>query len=68
MASKIVLDNPDLVRDSSTKAVINTNKTAYSQRLKQKQINEQQQSDLESLRSEMAEIKALLKELTCKDK
>ena len=62
--------NNDLVRDPNTDQIINTNTNAYeqyiSQRRKRKLEKEKSLSveeDLASLKSEMNEIKSLLKEL-----
>ena len=62
--------NTDLVRDPNTDQIINTNTSAYeqyiSQRKKRKLEKEKSLSveeDLASLKSEMNEIKSLLKEL-----
>ena len=62
--------NSDLVRDPNTDQIINTNASAYQQyisrreqrkREKEKSLNVEE--DLASLKSEMNEIKSLLKEL-----
>ena len=62
--------NADLVRDPYTDQIINTNATAYQQyinrrelrkREKEKSLNVEQ--DLANLKSELSEIKSLLKEL-----
>ena len=65
-----VKGNNDLVRDPRTDQIINTNTSAYeqyiSQRKKRKLEKEKSLSveeDLASLKSEMNEIKSLLKEL-----
>ena len=62
--------NNDLVRDPKTDQIINTNTSAYeqyiSQRKRRKLDKEKSLSveeDLASLKSEMNEIKSLLKEL-----
>ena len=62
--------NNDLVRDPKTDQIINTNTNAYdryiNQRKKRKLEKEKSLSfeeDLASLKSEMNEIKSLLKEL-----
>tara|TARA_R100000988_G_C3919868_1_gene126258 strand:- start:214 stop:441 length:228 start_codon:yes stop_codon:yes gene_type:complete len=62
--------NNDLVRDPRTDQIINTNTNAYeqyiSQRKKRKLEKEKSLSveeDLANLKSEMSEIKSLLKEL-----
>ena len=62
--------NSDLVRDPKTDSIINTNTNAYeqyiSQRKKRKLEKEKSlniEEDLANLKSEMNEIKSLLKEL-----
>ena len=62
--------NSDLVRDPKTDQIINTNQNAYqqyiSQRKKRKLEKEKSlniEEDLANLKSEMNEIKSLLKEL-----
>ena len=62
--------NSDLVRDPRTDQIINTNSSAYEQyvsRRKQRKIEKEKsltiEEDLASLKSEMNEIKSLLKEL-----
>ena len=62
--------NNDLVRDPKTDQIINTNTSAYeqyiSQRKRRKLDKEKSLSveeDLANLKSEMSEIKSLLKEL-----
>ena len=62
--------NTDLVRDPRTDSIINTNTNAYeqyiSQRRKRKFEKEKSlniETDLANLKSEMNEIKSLLKEL-----
>ena len=62
--------NSDLVSDPNTDQIINTNTTAYEQyinRRKQRKLEKEKsltiEEDLASLKSEMNEIKSLLKEL-----
>ena len=62
--------NSDLVRDPKTDSIINTNTNAYeqyiSQRKKRKLEKEKSlniEEDLANLKSEMNEIKSLLREL-----
>ena len=62
--------NTDLVRDPNTDQIINTNSSAYQQyinRLKQLKREKDKsltiEDDLANLKSEMSEIKSLLKEL-----
>ena len=65
-----VKGNNDLVRDPNTDQIINTNTTSYQQYInrREKRKLEKEKSltieeDLASLKSEMNEIKSLLKEL-----
>ena len=62
--------NADLVRDPKTDQIINTNTSGYEQyiaRRKQRKLEKEKSSnieeDLANLKSEMNEIKSLLKEL-----
>jgi len=64
-----VEDNPDLVRDLSSQAIINTNSNAYEARLAQIEkikLDEQQSADIEGLKEDMKEIKKLLKNIASK--
>ena len=62
--------NTDLVRDPKTDQIINTNTSGYEQyiaRRKQRKLEKEKSSnieeDLANLKSEMNEIKSLLREL-----
>ena len=62
--------NADLVRDPDTDQIINTNECAYQQYItrRQKRRSEKEKTltveqDLANLKSELGEIKSLLKEL-----
>jgi hypothetical protein len=61
-----VKDNPDLVRERSSKAVLNTNKSELN---KYRQVREEKlklkslMEDQERMRYDIDEIKALLKQL-----
>jgi len=66
----IVEEDNRLVRDLSTNAIINTNETAYERRLQQiarkqsqEQIDAAQRADIDQLKADMKEIKAMLKKL-----
>lgn len=64
-----VKDNPDLIRDLSSQAIINTNSNAYEARLAQIEkvkLDEQQSADIEVLKEDMKEIKKLLKNMASK--
>lgn len=65
-----VLEENNLVRDLSTNAIINTNVSGYERRIKQvadkesqKEIDAAQRADIEQLKADMKEIKAILKKL-----
>ena len=65
-----VKGNNDLVRDPYTDQIINTNKSAYQQyvnRREKRKIEKEKyltvEEDLANLKSELSEIKSLLKEL-----
>ena len=69
MARRKVKDNPDLERDLSTNAVINTNTTAYEARLAQKEkvkLDAQQTEDIIQLKKDVGEIKKLLEKIASK--
>lgn len=66
----IVEEDNNLVRDLSTNAIINTNVNAYERRLQQiaqaetqKEIDAAQRADIDQLKADMKEIKAMLKKL-----
>ena len=65
-----VEDNPDLVRDPYSHAIVNTNKSAYKNAIaaakaaKAKNMKlEHAEKDINNLKQEMSEIKGLLQEL-----
>lgn len=66
----IVEEDTTLVRDLSTNAIINTNESAYDRRIEQierkqsqEEIDAAQRADIDQLKADMKEIKALLKKL-----
>ena len=64
-----VEDYPDLVRDLSNNAIINTNETAFEQRLnkiKKAELDKKQSDDIVKLKEDVKEIKELLKKLASK--
>jgi len=68
-----IVDEPNLVKDLTTGAVINTNRSAYEARIQardrkavQAETDLQQSKDIESLKADMAEIKKLLKSIASK--
>lgn len=64
-----VEENNDLVRDTSSNAIINTNRSAYEARLAQiekTKLDAQQSDKINNLEKDVAEIKHLLKQLVSK--
>jgi len=64
MAKKKVKENPDLVKDTSSQAVINTNSTAFSQRREQMAKLQSKDNKIEQLEKDVAELKKLIKGLS----
>ena len=71
---KLVEEDRDLVRDMHSKAIINTNKSAYLAAVQRKKVFQQQKDELRDatreiniLKCEMHEIKSLLIKLVEKD-
>ena len=62
-ARAIVKEDPSLVRDGSNNAVINSNANDYFRRLAVKRASDAKQKELEDLKSEVSELKALIKQL-----
>lgn len=58
-----IKDDYSLERDTSSKAVINTNVTAYNARKKQLGLKEDQLKEFSQMKSDIAEIKELLQNL-----
>lgn len=59
----IVEDNPNLNRDLSSTAIINTNTDAYSQRLAQKAARKDSRTEINNLKDEVKELKDLIHKL-----
>ena len=73
MATVKITENRNLERDLNTSAVINTNVTGYQARLnrinnreKQTVIDAKQREDIDSLKTDVAEIKKMLKQIVSK--
>ena len=60
---KKIKDNPDLIKDTTSQAVINTNRTAIQARRAQLAVNKEREQELQSMKDDIAEIKSLLKKL-----
>lgn len=63
MIRATVVDNPTLERDMSTNAVINKNKNEYFRRLQVKKANKAKDRELETLKSEVSQLKELVHSL-----
>lgn len=63
MIRATVMDNPTLERDMSTNAVINKNKNEYFRRLQVKKANKAKDQELETLKSEVSQLKELVQSL-----
>ena len=55
-----VKDNPDLIRDTESNAIINVNSDIISASKLRKMKSRQQATQLENLKNEVAELKELL--------
>jgi len=58
-----IQNNLHLERDMTSQAIINNNNTAYHQRLSQIARNKKKENEIAEIKSELAEIKELLKNL-----
>ena len=66
MAKTKVKENPDLVKDTVTQAVINTNTSAFSARRDQLDKLKAKESEIETMKSDIEELKQLIKKLGSK--
>jgi len=64
MAKKKIKENNDLVKDTSSQAVINTNSMAFAQRREQMAKLVQKDNRIEQLEADVAELKKLIKGLS----
>lgn len=54
----------NLYRDRNTGSIVNTNKDGYDNYIKLKRLKQNEKQELDTLKSDIEEIKSLLKELT----
>tara|TARA_Y100000385_G_scaffold236509_1_gene250637 strand:+ start:1706 stop:1906 length:201 start_codon:yes stop_codon:yes gene_type:complete len=66
MTKKKIIGSPDLVKDTSTGAVINTNTNAFAKRRQQMQLAQEKDNKLAQLESDVAELKKMIKKLGSK--
>lgn len=58
-----VIDNSNLARDPNSKAILNTNKSAYIKAVKAKQERDMKNQEIQALKDDVAELKSMLKQL-----
>ena len=66
MAKTKVKENPDLVKDTVSQAVINTNTSAFSARRDQLDKLKAKDSVIETMQADIEELKKLIKKLGSK--
>ena len=54
----------NLYRDSNNGCIVNTDKSNYDNYMKIKRLKQNEKNELDSIKSDIEEIKSLLKELT----
>lgn len=59
-----VVDHPNLLRDMSTNAVINTNGNEYKRRLERIKATKRKDEEIESLKNQVSELRELVNKLT----
>ena len=59
-----VVDKPDLVKDMSSGAVINTNADAFAGRRARMAANEKRENEFQTMKAEIEELKKLVKKLS----
>jgi hypothetical protein len=60
---KIVKDNTNLEKDMFTGAILNRDRNAYKQVVKRKQLRKQRETEMQDLKSQVAELTSLVKTL-----
>ena len=64
MAKKKIKENPDLVKDTNSGAVINTNSNAFARRREQMRLAQEKDQKISQLEKDVAELKKLIKGLS----
>lgn len=52
--------NPSLKRDPKTNAIVNTNNQGYEEYIRNRESKKSQQEEIESIKTDIAELKSLL--------
>ena len=63
MTRAIVIDHENLQRDMSSNGIINTNRNEYLNRISAKQSEKNKALEIENLKSEVSQLKALVTSL-----
>ena len=58
-----VVENPDLIRDLSTNAIINTNVNSFAARKRQLKVIKEKENNEQCLKQEVEDLKSELKQL-----
>lgn len=56
-----VENHPNLKRDVKTRAIINTDSSAYERYMNEKEVRSRQQNEIETLRQEIEELKNMIR-------
>jgi len=56
-----VKDHPNLKRDAKTKAIINTDSSAYNRYINERDVRSTQQDEIDSLRQQIEELKNMIR-------
>ena len=64
MAKTKIKENKDLVKDTNTGAVINTNSNAFTARREQMRLAQEKDNKIHQLEKDVAELKKLIKGLS----
>jgi len=56
-----VEDHPNLKRDAKTKAIINTDTSAYTRYVNDRDVRNTQQNEIDSLRQQIEELKNMIR-------
>ena len=57
-----VEDHPNLKRDVRTRAIVNTDSSAYERYMKEKDVRNKQQNEIDSLRQQIEELKNMIRD------
>ena len=57
-----VEDHPNLKRDVKTKAIVNTDSSAYERYMNEKDVRNKQQNEIDTLRQQIEELKNMIRD------